>query len=98
MALRDSDLLVGVGGENNANLDRDTLFLPPLVFDGEVEESDKELEMDEGISSEEIVDLLSKASQGLVHSENDNENNIPPLDPVEEESDSEDEIESCIDY
>ena len=53
--------------------------------------------MDEGISSEEIVDLLSKASQGLVHSENDNENNIPPLEPIEEEEESEDEIQNCID-
>ena len=62
MVLRDTDLLLGLGGENNAILDEDFSLLPLLVFDGEVEDSDEDSEMDEGTSSEEIAYLLSKTS------------------------------------
>ena len=86
MVLQDSDLLVGVGSENDKILVEDFLLLTPLVFDGEVEYSDEKLEMDEGISREEIADLLIEASQGVVHSKNENNNNnTPPLYPIEEE-------------
>ena len=35
------------------------------MLKGEVKDSDEELDMDEGISSEEIVDFLSEAIQGV---------------------------------
>ena len=47
--------------------------------------------MDEGISSKEIADLLSEASQGVVHSKN-NENNKPLLQLFGEGEESEEEI------
>ena len=37
--------------------------------------------------------MLSEASQGVVHSEN-NVDEIPPLEPIVEEEESEDEMEN----
>ena len=74
MVLEDADLLIGGGGDN-AILDEYFSILSPLVFDGEVEEYNEDLETDECISNEEIAHLFSKESERVVYSRYGDENN-----------------------
>ena len=94
MILTDADLLEGVVSENKILDDEDFDPLPPLIFEGAKEDSDEELEVDEGITSEEIAALLDDAGIQGVNSENE----IPPLAQVEEdeqESEDDNDNENC---
>ena len=91
MVLRDADLLKGVVGENGDAIldDEESSSLPPLLFEGVKEASDEELEVDEGISNEEISALLGEENQGVKGVDLDSEeNNFPPLIPIEEGEES----------
>ena len=65
MVLTDADLLEGVVGGNKILEDEEFNNLPPLVFKGVEEDSDEELEVDEGISNEEIAELLDDANNQM---------------------------------
>ena len=88
MILTDADLLKEVVGENTILDDEDFDSLPPLIFEGTEGDSNEELEVDEGISSEEIAALLDDAGIQVANSEN----KITPLAQVkEDEQESEDD-------
>ena len=95
MVLRNADLLEGVVGDNGEAIldDKEFSSLPPLLFEGVEEDSDEELEVDEGISSEEIVALLCEANQGVQGVDSEVVDDMTPLIPVEEEEESDDKEE-----
>ena len=73
MRLRDADLLEGVSGDV---IDENFSSLPDLDYEAEEEDSDDELEADEGISNEEIADLLDDEIPDLLDPDDDE---IPEL-------------------
>ena len=101
MVLRDADLLEGVVGDNGDAILDDEEFssLPPLLFEGVEEDFDEELEVDEGISNKDIAVLLGEANQGVQGVDlGSEENDLPPLIPIEEEEEpdsEEEENENC---
>ena len=73
MILTDADLLEGVGRGGETFLENEESHLPPLVLEGVDEDSDEELDVDEGISNEDIADFLEDI---------DNQIGIQRVDPA----------------